>query len=225
LFTLNAVSIDLPIDAEEKIGSNEFLRWKESGLKGPFVAVNCRFVRIGSYKFIPVGQVLFSSKGIMLQAPVFHNHNESSEKSAVWVNVAIPTQQLTKVDAHFSQQLKVIFLNCLPKFCRQLSSKLGLTKSGPCWDSASEDESQQRLILLLVNLEYAAKNAIRQVFFPQGVYDEIDHAEANRLLVFSAPPEVRDALNRLRAGTSVSAERSVLTTVTMVAQKTLPKSK
>jgi hypothetical protein len=74
-------------------------------------------------------------------------------------------------------------------------------------------------------LEYAAKNAIRQVFFPQGVYDEIDHAEANRLLVFSAPPEVRDALNRLRAGTSVSAERSVLTTVTMVAQKTLPKSK
>jgi hypothetical protein len=172
-----------------------------------------------------VGQVLFSSKGIMLQAPVFHNHNESSEKSAVWVNVAIPTQQLTKVDAHFSQQLKVIFLNCLPKFCRQLSSKLGLTKSGPYWDSASEDESQQRLILLLVNLEYAAKNAIRQVFFPQGVYDEIDHAEANRLLVFSAPPEVRDALNRLRAGTSVSAERSVLTTVTMVAQKTLPKSK
>ncbi|EFX81449.1 hypothetical protein DAPPUDRAFT_317693 [Daphnia pulex] len=114
-----------------------------------------------------------------------------------------------KVDAHFSQRLKVIFLNCLPSLCRQLSSKLGLPKSGPYWDSASEDESKKRLTLFPGNLNYATKNAIKKVFVPRGVYHEINHAEANRLLVFSASPEVRDALNRLHAGTSVPAETSV----------------
>jgi sentrin-specific protease 7 len=207
----NPVSMDLPgIDAEERLGSNDFLHWNGvAGLKEPFVAIHCKSVRIGSYRFTPVGQVLFSSKGIMLQAPVFHNHNESSEKSAVWVNVAIPTQQIMKVDAHFSKQLKVIFLNCLPSLCRQLSSKLGLPKSGPYWDSASEDESQKLLTLFPGNLNYATKNAIKKVFVPRGVYHVINHAETNRLLVFSAPPEVRDALNRLHAGTSVPAETSV----------------
>ncbi|EFX65750.1 hypothetical protein DAPPUDRAFT_117019 [Daphnia pulex] len=213
---LNGVSMDLPIDAEEEIGSSDLLRWKEGGLNGPFFAVNCRSVRIGSYKITPVGRVLFSSEGIMLQAPVFHNHDGPSEKSAVWVNVAIPSEQLLKVDAYFSRKLQVIFLNVGPSWCRQLSTKLGLTKSGPYWDSASEDENKKRLTLLPDGLDDAAKNAIKQVFVPQGVYNEINQAEANRLLVISSPPEVRDALKRLPATTAVSAETSVSTTETQL---------
>jgi hypothetical protein len=70
--------VNSPVDAEEKGGSNDLLRWKEGGLSGPFFAVNCRLVRIGSYKFTPVGRVLFSSEGIMLQAPVFHTFNQGA---------------------------------------------------------------------------------------------------------------------------------------------------
>jgi sentrin-specific protease 7 len=189
------------------------LLWKEGGLNGPFFAVNCRSVRIGSYKIVPVGRVLFSSEGIMLRAPVFYNQDKPSEKSAVF-NVAIPAQQILKVHAHFSRILKVIFLNVGPSWCRQLSKKLGLSKSGPYWDSASEDENHKRLTLFPNDLDDAAKNAIKQVFVSQGVYHEIDHTEAYRLLIISSPPEIRDALKRLPTSTAVSAEASVSTTET-----------
>ena len=208
--------MDSPVDTEENLGSNDMLLWKEGGLNGPFFAVNCRSVRIGSYKIVPVGRVLFSSEGIMLRAPVFYNHDKPSEKSAVF-NVAIPAQQLLKVDAHFSRKLEVVFLDVGSNWCRQLSSKLGLSKSGPYWDSASKDDNQKRLTLLPNDLDNAAKNAIRQVFVSQGVYHEINHIEASRLLIISSslqPPEIRDALKRLAASTAVSAEASVSTTET-----------
>lgn len=206
--------VNSPVDAEEKGGSNDLLRWKEGGLSGPFFAVNCRSVRIGSYKFIPVGRVLFSSEGIMLQAPVFHNHSQPSEKSGIWSNVAIPAQQLLHVDAHFNRQLPVIFINVTPNLCRLVSKELGLLKgAGPYWDPLSEDESQKRLTLLPSNLDDSAKNAIKQAFVPKGVFREINHTEANRLLVISSPPEVRDAINRLPSGTAVSAETSVSTSL------------
>ena len=203
-----------PVDAEEKGGSNDLLRWKEGGLNGPFFAVSCRLVRIGSYKFTPVGQVLFSSEGIMLQAPVFHTFNQPSENSGIWINVAIPAQQLLQVDAHFNRQLPVIFLNVTPNVCRSVCKELGLLKNaGPYWDALSEDESKKRLTLLPSNLDDSAKNAIKQAFVPKGVFREINHTEANRLLVISSPPEVRDAIKRLPSGTAVSAETTVSTSL------------
>jgi len=201
------------VDTEEKLGSNDLLHWKKGGLSGPFFAVNCRSVRIGSYKFTPVGRVLFSSEGITLQAPVFDNPDEPSEKSVVWVNVAIPAQQLLQVDAHFTRQLPVIFLSVTPNLCRRISSELGLPKSGPYWDTLSDDESKKRLTLLPCHLDDSAKNAIKQAFVPKGVFREINQSEANRLLVISSPPEVRDAIKRLPAGTAVSAEPSGSTTL------------
>jgi hypothetical protein len=113
--------------------------------------------------------------------------------------------------------LEVVFLDVGSNWCRQLSSKLGLSKSGPYWDSASKDDNQKRLTLLPNDLDNAAKNAIRQVFVSQGVYHEINHIEASRLLIISSslqPPEIRDALKRLAASTAVSAEASVSTTET-----------
>lgn len=196
----------LPGDTEEEKGSIDLLRWKEGGLRGPFFAVNCRSVRIGSYKFIPTERVLFSSEGIMLEAPIFYAHDQPSQNDCLWIDVAIPTQQLLQMEAHFNRQLPVIFLTVTPTLCRRVSSGLRLNKSGPYWDSLSEDESQKRLTLLPSSLDDSAKNAIKQAFVPRGVFREISSSEANKLLLISSPPEVRDALQRLPSGTAVSAE-------------------
>ncbi|KAI9565273.1 hypothetical protein GHT06_009058 [Daphnia sinensis] len=196
----------LPGDTEEEKGSIDLVRWKEGGLKGPFFAVNCRSVRIGSYKFTPAERVLFSSEGIMLEAPIFYAHDQPSQNDCVWIDVAIPAQHLLRMEAHFNRQLPVIFLTVAPSLCHRVSSGLHLDKSGPYWDPLSEDESQKRLTLLPFSLDDSAKNAIKQAFVPRGVFSEISLCEANRLLVISSPSEVRNALQRLPSGTAVSAE-------------------
>ena len=184
-----------PVDAEEKGGSNDLLRWKEGGLSGPFFAVNCRLVRIGSYKFTPVGRVLFSSEGIMLKAPVFQTFNQPSENSGIWINVVIPAQQLLRVDAHFKRQLPVIFLDATPNICRSVCKELGLLKSaGPYWDYLSDEESKKHLTLLPFKLDDSAKNAIKRAFVPKGLFREINRTEANRRLVISSTPKVRDSI-------------------------------
>jgi speckle-type POZ protein len=191
--------VNSPLYAEEKSWPTcEMLRWKEGGLKGPFFAVNCRSVRIGSYRFTPVGRVLFSSEGIMLQAPVFHTFNQPSGNSGTWINVVIPAQQLLQVDANFYRQLPVIFLDATPNICRSVCKELGLLKSaGPYWDYLSDEESKKHLTLWPSNLDDSAKNAIKRAFVPKGVFREITHIEANRRLVISLPREVRDAIAKL----------------------------
>ncbi|XP_057373751.1 sentrin-specific protease 6-like [Daphnia carinata] len=202
---LNETSV-LPGDTEEEKGPSDLLRWKDGGLSGAFFAVNCRSVRIGSYKFAPAERVLFSSEGIMLEAPVFYANDQPSQNDSMWIDVAIPSQQLLRMEANFNRKLPVIFLYVTPTLCRRVSSGLRLDKSGPYWDPLSEDESQKRLTLLPCNLDDSAMNAIKQAFVPRGVFSEISSCEANRLLVISSPPEVRDALQRLPSGTAVSAE-------------------
>lgn len=188
-------------------------------MKGSFFAVNCRSVRIGSYKFNPTGRVLFSTEGIMLEAPVANSSDESTSRK--WINVAILSEHLLQVQVNFNRQLPVIFLHVSPAVCRMFSSQLGLCKSsGPYWDIASTDESQKRLTLLPCSLDDSAKNAIKQAFVPKGVFIEINNAEANRLLVISSPLEVRVALDRVPVTTAVSAEST-----TSVSSKTNTASK
>lgn len=202
----------LPGDTEEEKGSIDLLRWKECGLKGPFFAVDCRSVRIGSYKFIPAERVLFSSEGIMLKAPIFYPHEQPSENKCVWINVAIPAQQLLQVDAHFNFPLPVIFISVTPALCRRVSSGLRLNKNGPYWDTVSGDETQKRLTLFPSSLDDSAKNAIKQAFIPRGVFHEISSCDANRILMTSSPPEVQDVLERLPSGTAVNAETAIAST-------------
>lgn len=192
------------MEEEKEEGLKDLERWKDGGLRGSFFAVNCRSVRIGSYKFNPTGRVLFSTEGILMEAPMVNNSEKT--KSRKWISVAILAGDLLQVQVSFSRQLPVIFIHVSPAVCRVVSSKLGLYKSGPYWDTASPDESQKRLTLLPCSLDDSAKNAIKQAFVPRGVFHEIDNAEANRLLVISSPPDVRNALDRLPVATAVSAE-------------------
>lgn len=190
---------------------SDLLRWKDGGLSGAFFAVNCRSVRIGSYKFTPNGRVLFSSEGIMLEAPVYDPHQmQPTSLSSSWINIAIPAEKLLKVQAHFNRKLPVIFLNVTPTCSRSVSKQIGLIKSSsdPYWDTLSQKETEKLLTLLPYSLDDPAKNAIKQAFVHKGVFQEIDAKEANRLLVISSPPEVRDALGRLPPSTIVSAETS-----------------
>ncbi|KAI9565205.1 hypothetical protein GHT06_008986 [Daphnia sinensis] len=112
------------LHGDTKEASIDLLRWKEDRLRGPFFAVNCRSVRIGSHKFTPAERVLFSSEGIKLEAPIFYAHDQPPQNDIVWVDVAIPAQHLLRMEAHFNRQLPVIFLTVASSLCHRVSSGL-----------------------------------------------------------------------------------------------------
>ena len=196
------------MDTEEV--SCDSLRWREVGLTGSFSAVECRSIRIGSYKFTPNSRVFFSNKGIMLQAPIFcpspqQRESTSPASNLSWIDVAIPVDKLLKVQAHFTRKLPVIFLNVTPTCSKFISKQIGLPKSGngPRWSALSQIESEKLLTLLPVSLDDAAKNAIKQAFVGIGVFDEIGYDKANKILMNSSPPaDVCEALGRLPSSIS-----------------------
>lgn len=182
---------------------NELQRWREGGLSGPFTAVECRSVRIGNYKFCPPGRVLFSSQGILLEAPIFDPIGASPGKE--WTTLAIQVERVLNAEVNFKRDLPVIFIYVAPTASRAFCSQLGLDKQKFYWDVLSKEESQKRLTLLPISLDEAAKRAIQQAFVPRGVFREISYERANEILVNSSPPEVRNAIERLPATTAVVA--------------------
>lgn len=169
-------------------------KWSTAGWGGPYFLVNCRSARIGSYRFIPRGRVLFCSKGIRFEVPVVDESGRPSGSETV--HITIETFQLLQLEVHFSRSMPVIFLYVTPSLSRSISLLLGLTKDGPgpYFDALSTKEFEKRLTLLPSDLDDAAKNAIRQAFVPKGVFREIDSNEAHRLLVLSSPPEVIEGM-------------------------------
>jgi sentrin-specific protease 7 len=158
----------------------------ESIIKGPFIPLNCRSVRIGSFKVSPTSPVLISVEGIELRVPDIRNQST--------VTVTIFSKQLLQFEAHLNRNLYVIFLYVTPTVSRKFSQKLGLQKNspGPYWDSLSTVDSQRRMTLFLDNCDETTKNSIKQSFTPLGVFKEITYIEANQILVNSLEETVQN---------------------------------
>ena len=157
----------------------------ESVIRGPFLTLHCRSVRIGSFKTVPTSPVRISAEGVELRVP-----GSDGQQS---ITVAISSKQLLQFETHLSRHLSVIFLYVTPTVSRKFSQRLGLEKnsSGPYWDSLSTVESQRRLTLLLDHCDEATKNSIKQSFTRLGVFKEITSIEANHILVISTDDMVQ----------------------------------
>lgn len=183
---------------ESQDDNSSTLGWSNEDWPEPYFWVNCRSARVGSYRFIPPQRVLFCAKGIRFQAPVISNSGRPSGSESV--TISIQTYQLLQMEVHFSRSMPVIFIYTTPSLSRAISRTLGLVSGeGPFFDSLSINECEKRLTLLPSDLDDAAKHAIRQAFVPRGIFKEINHPEANKILVKSAPPEVIEGIRQTQS--------------------------
>ena len=95
--------------------------------------------------------------------------------------MTIYAKDMLDVQVHFSTSLSVIFIRVSPSVSRKVSKELGLIKKdlAPYWDTLSNEESEERLILLPEQPLDTEKTAS---FALCGTYKEISLAEAENML-------------------------------------------
>lgn len=139
---------------------------------------------MGSNKFCPPCRLLYSSEGIVLEAPILDSSGKSPQNE--WITMTIQTSQILRMEASFKRDFPVIFLYVAPEISQKISARLGLNKD---WIPAITEEIEKRLILLPVSLDDSAKDALRHAFVPRGLLREITCDYANNLIVKSLLPE------------------------------------
>ena len=102
--------------------------------------------------------------------------------------MTIQAKHMLDVQSHFCPSLFVIFVRACQSLSLEVSKELGLTKngSGPYWDTASDDESERRLILILEQIVETESFAIERAFARSGIYTEISLDEAKHILARSS---------------------------------------
>lgn len=151
--------------------------------------LKCRSVRIGSFKIIPTTDVVISPEGIFIETLTVQGNNN--------VHVHICPKDLVQVMCHFSRTLPILFLYTTPGHSGSLRNKLKMsTKSGPCYDPCSGDESKKRITLLPERLTDDQRILLTNVFSDmktkvehREIMMEIDSEAANAILVRSTPME------------------------------------
>ena len=171
----------------------------------PSVILKCRSIRVGTYKYLPVEAqccVRISKKGFIITVPL---PNDATR----FHSIAILTESLVKVEAHFSPTLTVISLYVAPIVSRRESSHLKMTNRSQGlaylkWDSLSTNDCEQYLAIVptgmllqllklftLLYLNYCSflemsedsRHLIRSSFRAHGVFREITRNEASRRLI------------------------------------------
>ncbi|CAG5040142.1 unnamed protein product [Parnassius apollo] len=162
-----------------KDGSREEIN--PSALQGIVTSLNCRTIRIGSYRYTPKEKVYISSKGIKIVAPSLKN--ESRE-----VALQIQLKEVVRILVHFGKGLPVIFLYTMSKCGVYIRKALDMTEeSGPYYNPMSGIDPFKRITLLPESITDEAKIALKALFGK--VMDELNAREANEILVRTCPKD------------------------------------
>ncbi|XP_014363724.2 uncharacterized protein LOC106715044 isoform X1 [Papilio machaon] len=155
-----------------------------SSSQGIVTSLNCRTIRIGSYRYTPKEKVYISSKGIKIVAPSLKN--ESRE-----VALQIQLKEIVRILVHFGKGLPVIFLYTMSKCGAYVRKALDMIDdTGPYYNPMSVVDPYKRITLLPECISDDAKNALKALFGK--LMDELNAREANDILVRTCP---RDSNN------------------------------
>ncbi|XP_042230537.1 putative mediator of RNA polymerase II transcription subunit 26 [Homarus americanus] len=130
-------------------------------LKGPYTSLQCRSIRVGSYKVMPKDRVLIVPQGLRLKIPPI------TEDSSDSVTFDIPIKSIIKILAHFGRSLPVLFIYIKPSTAASIRRLLKMTdKTGHYFDPCSYDESQKRITILPDRLTEENKNLVKEILSP-----------------------------------------------------------
>ncbi|VVC99428.1 unnamed protein product [Leptidea sinapis] len=167
------------------------------GIAGMVTSLNCRTIRIGSYRYTPKEKIYLSSRGIKIVAPSLKN--ESQE-----VALQIQLKEIVRVLGHFGKGLPVIFLYTMSKCGAYIRKTLDMVEdAGPYYDPMSKVDPYKRITLLPEVLTDEAKVALKTLFGK--VLDELNPKEANEILVRTCPKEINNVSKMTTRSASITA--------------------
>ncbi|XP_063820895.1 uncharacterized protein LOC135071072 isoform X2 [Ostrinia nubilalis] len=166
-------------------------------------SLNCRTIRIGSYRYSPKEKVYISCKGIKIVAPSLKNESKD-------VALQIQLKEVVRILVHFGKGLPVIFLYTMSKCGAYIRKALDMSEeSGPYYNPMSKIDPFKRITLLPENITEEAKVAFKSLFGK--VMDELNAREANEILVRTCPKEsssVTKMTTRSLSASSASGAKS-----------------
>ncbi|RZF40329.1 hypothetical protein LSTR_LSTR006938 [Laodelphax striatellus] len=161
------------------------------------VALDCRTVRIGSYKVPPNDRVYITLRGIYITIPAIVCEN---------VKIGIPWESIVKILAHFGKGMPVIFIYTTAPMGAKIRKMLGMTDKNnfPYYDPASANESQRRITLLPENISNDCNDLLKKLFLnlERTEYEELSQNEANDILVRASPKEVQNQVQKAVVNTT-----------------------
>jgi len=153
--------------------------------------LQCRTVRIGSYKVVPKEKVLITPFGIKCTVPMVGSNQI--------VDLKILHHDIIKVLIHFGRACPVLFFYTRPAAAARIRKGLKmLDRNGYYYDSMSSDETHRRITFLPDKIDDDCKAILKEIYGnpDQNVLAELTGKEANDILVKASPKEVQAFLNK-----------------------------
>ncbi|RVE49476.1 hypothetical protein evm_005907 [Chilo suppressalis] len=166
-------------------------------LPGIVTSLNCRTIRIGSYRYTPKEKVYISHKGIKIVAPSLKNESKD-------VALQIQLKEVVRILVHFGKGLPIIFLYTMSKCGAYIRKVLDMSEdSGPYYNPMSKIDPYKRITLLPDAISEEAKVTFKSLFGK--VMDELNAREANDILVRTCPKESNNVTKMATRSLSASS--------------------
>ncbi|TGZ49294.1 Sentrin-specific protease [Temnothorax longispinosus] len=151
----------------------------------PQTALECRTVRIGSYKYIPREKVVISHTGVRFSVPLL-------EDDTSFVTLDVKYRDIIKLLIHFGKTMPVLFFYTSISTGTMIRELLGMQDpKGPYYDPAGKDHTHKRITLLPDKLPDDSKAILTSLFSRGDKIGELNPKEANDILIRASP---RDCL-------------------------------
>ncbi|XP_025270325.1 uncharacterized protein LOC105249552 isoform X2 [Camponotus floridanus] len=173
---------------------NDYMVHKEISSKGicdnqsfsdneqlPQVAIECRTVRIGSYKYIPRENVVISHSGVRFSVPLL-------EDATSFVTLDVKYKDIVKLLIHSGKTMPVLFFYTSPSAAARIRELLGMQDpKGPYYDPAGKNHTHRRITLLSDKLPDDSKSKLTTLFSRGNKMDDLNPKEANDILLRASP--------------------------------------
>ncbi|EFN85023.1 Sentrin-specific protease 6 [Harpegnathos saltator] len=158
----------------------------------PPTALQCRTVRIGSYKYIPREKVVISQNGVRFGVPLL-------EDGENFVTLDVKYNEIIKVLIHFGKTMPVLFFYTSTNTGAMIRELLGMQDpKGPYYDPAGKDHTHKRITLLPEELTSDSKVKLKNIFLPRGKMEELNPKEANDILLRASPKDNQQITSIMR---------------------------
>ncbi|KAF2897296.1 hypothetical protein ILUMI_08881 [Ignelater luminosus] len=145
----------------------------------------CRTIRIGSYRYIPIENLIIKSSGIILKVPTPKDPNDIK-------TIVIERKHMVKVLVNFQKALPVVFYYVVPSVGHLVREQLGMIEGSELYfDPLSKEEAYKRITVLPENVTEETKTVFKHIYGkPVNIMDELTTKEANDILVKTCPREL-----------------------------------
>ncbi|XP_011707812.1 PREDICTED: uncharacterized protein LOC105462704 isoform X2 [Wasmannia auropunctata] len=192
---------DFPMDNEENGICENFLDIDQL----PQTALECRTVRIGSYKYIPREKVVISHSGVRFSVPLL-------EDGSSFVTLDVKYRDIIKLLIHFGKTMPVLFFYTSINNGAMIRELLGMQDpKGPYYDPAGKDHTHKRITLLPDRLPEDSKAILTSLFSRGDKIDELNPKEANDILIRASPRDCLQSLINTRKSLSQNTANTTTT--------------